>query len=138
MVSLTSSPSVSRRQEKEAAKEAKREEKAFNHTVRELERLEKRDNKTHKTVDKTAKTLEKTEIKEQKTLHDLHKATEAHENAKLQTAHLSEELESWQREETKVREELRSKRVQVEDAIVAKDSREKYQMQHDMGAQSDP
>lgn len=45
-----------------------------------------------KTTDKTEKHLNKSEKKEQSTLRDLHKATDRHEQAKMKTTHLVEEL----------------------------------------------
>ncbi|KAG2013464.1 hypothetical protein CC2G_010376 [Coprinopsis cinerea AmutBmut pab1-1] len=92
-MSAPTSPIIAKSVQKEITAEAKREQKAFQHMVKDLEHLEKKDNKAHKHVDKMAKALNKNEQKEQKTMQKMHKATEIHEDTKLKTTHLHRELQ---------------------------------------------
>ncbi|EAU84932.1 hypothetical protein CC1G_00451 [Coprinopsis cinerea okayama7 len=127
-MSAPTSPIIAKSVQKEITAEAKREQKAFQHMVKDLEHLEKKDNKAHKHVDKMAKALNKNEQKEQKTMQKMHKATEIHEDTKLKTTHLHRELQASKQEEDKIRSRLKEKKLEVENAMLEKESNEQARL----------
>lgn len=108
--------------------EAKKEQKELKHIIKDLRHVETRDAKAHKNVDKLEKALEKNERKEQKLLKELHKATQAYEQAKMNTVHLTEQLQAQRKEAEHVREELKVKKTSVDTIMTEKEQNEQLRL----------
>ncbi|KAH6915281.1 hypothetical protein BKA70DRAFT_1258533 [Coprinopsis sp. MPI-PUGE-AT-0042] len=128
MPSFFTSPTVAQQIEKEITNEAKKEQKELKHVISDLRHIETRDAKAHKNVDKLEKALEKNERKEQKLLKELHKATQAYEQAKMNTVHLTEQLQVQRKEAEHVRQELQLKKTSVDSVMTEKEANEQARL----------
>ncbi|KAK0467875.1 uncharacterized protein EV420DRAFT_1635142 [Desarmillaria tabescens] len=117
--SLPTSDAALHKLEKQIQKEGKLEDSSVKHSLKDLASAEKGVKKADKGLDKTGKILAKREKEELSAVKALNKATHEHNIAVAKSSDAQKNLKLQQSHDTKLHQDLETKKAQVESAINA-------------------